>query len=95
MWRGGPRGNKEFLERMSALGFVAALRDAQGDLTATFRNPGNGKVLHQIDHMFVSRRLPYTLKNCFVGDKDRVFGDSLSDHLPIIAEFDVAKMQEE
>ncbi len=53
-WRGGPRGNREWLDRMTALGLRELLREAQGALTPTFRNPANGQVLHQMDHVFVT-----------------------------------------
>lgn len=82
----GPRGNQEIQDRMSALGFVECLRCAQGQLTPTFKNPKGGKVVHQIDHLFLPRELMARLATCCVGDPERVFGESLSDHLPIIAE---------
>ena len=89
MWRGGPRGNKEFLERMSSLGLSEVLKGSKGKLTPTFRNPRGGKIIHQIDHMFVGKRLFSCLERCRVGCSDRIFSGSLSDHLPIIAEFDL------
>lgn len=82
----GPRGNREFLARMKALGLTDALRFAQGRLTPTFRNTRDGKLVHQIDHMFLSSDLLSKLVRCVVGDADQVLGDGLSDHLPIIAD---------
>jgi exonuclease III len=87
MWKGGPRGNRDILDRMSNLGFNECLRSYQGCLTPTFRNPRNGEVIHQMDHMFVTKSLVSSLKRCWTGDPTRVFGESLSDHLPIIADF--------
>jgi endonuclease/exonuclease/phosphatase family metal-dependent hydrolase len=72
---------------MSDLGFVECLRRVQRALVPTFRNPSDGKVIHQMDHLFVSGRLPAALVSCATGDHERVFGASLSDHLPIVAEF--------
>ena len=91
MWRDGPRGNKEFLERMYSLGLSEALRESEGKLTPTFRNTRGGKVIHQIDHMFVGKKLFSCLERCWVGSSDQIFDGSLSDHLPIITEFDLRK----
>jgi hypothetical protein len=87
LWRGGPRGNREYLDRMAGLGLVECLRSAQGALTPTFRNV-DGTIEHQIDHLFVTRALADRLRGCRTGDPERVFGGWLSDHLPIIAEFE-------
>lgn len=87
LWPGGPRGNREILDRMADLGFVECLRQAQGALVPTFRNPRNGQIVHQMDHLFVSRSLSERPFTCRVGDSARVFDAKLSDHLPIVAEF--------
>jgi len=81
------RGNCEFLDRMKSLGFTECLREYNGKLTPTFRNTGNGKAIHQIDHLFVSDSLYRSLDRCITGDDNTVFGRSISDHLPIIADF--------
>jgi hypothetical protein len=86
-WRGGPRGNREYLDRMAALGLVECLRESQGVLTPTFRNSDRNTVKHQIDHLFVTRPLADRLIACTTGDPDVVFGSDLSDHLPVIADF--------
>jgi exonuclease III len=85
----GPRGNREILDRMEALGFFECLRQAQGKLVPTFRNPSNGQIIHQMDHLFASKSMANQLISCDAGDKARVFGSSLSDHLPIVANFRV------
>jgi exonuclease III len=72
---------------MEALGFIECLRHAQGRLIPTFRNPSNSQVVHQMDHLFVSEPLAGGLVSCDVGDQTRVFGGSLSDHLPVVADF--------
>lgn len=43
-WRGGPRGNREYLDRMTNLGLTECLRAFHGVLTPTFRNPRVGEV---------------------------------------------------
>ena len=86
-WPGGPRGNREYLDRIAASGFTECLRKATGHLTPTFRNPSNGAIVHQIDHLFVTSSLAERLTGCAVGSAERVFGRRLSDHLPIVADF--------
>lgn len=87
MWADGPRGNKEVQQRMDKLGFVECLRHAEGCLTPTFRNPKGGKIIHQLDHLYVPKALIERLTACSVGDPKEVFDKSLSDHLPILADF--------
>ena len=87
-WKGGPRGNREYLDRMKDLGLTECLRDYNGALTPTFRNPHGGKVLHQIDHLFVTSGLASGLTSCVTGDAEQVFGGSMSDHLPVVADFE-------
>lgn len=87
-WKGGPRGNREWLDRMTDIGFTECLRHHQGQLTPTFRGPRRDAPNCQIDHMFVNQALASRLIRCSVGDADRVYGQSLSDHLPVIADFD-------
>lgn len=86
--RGGPRGNREYLDRMESIGMVDALRTFAGELVPTFRNPRDGQILHQLDHLFLSEPLLSRVTNCTVGCRDKVFGQGLSDHLPIIADLD-------
>jgi exonuclease III len=87
MWKGGPRGNREWLNRMAALGFTECLRYSQGALTPTFRRPGKEVPHCQIDHFFVSNGLAQRLISCRTGDLERVYSLGLSDHLPIVADF--------
>lgn len=86
-WRKTPRGNREYLDRMTACGFTECLREHQGALTPTFRNPRGGACKHQMDHLFTTAALTSRLLSCTVGPKERVCDNSLSDHLPIIADF--------
>jgi exonuclease III len=87
-WKGGPRGNREWLDRMDSLGLRECLRQHQGALTPTFRRPGSVLAKSQIDHMFVTGRLSQQLVGCSVGAPSVVYDQGLSDHLPIIAEFE-------
>jgi endonuclease/exonuclease/phosphatase family metal-dependent hydrolase len=88
-WGKGPRGNQEIQDRMLNLGFVECLHFSQGRLTPTFRNPRGGKITHQMDHLFVSSWLRERLVTCHTGTPTIVFDGELSDHLPIIAEFNL------
>lgn len=85
--RKGDRGNREIIARMNALGLVEVLRTHHGKLVPTFQNPAGKKVIHQIDHIYVSTGIADRLIECGVCPEERVFGVGLSDHLPIIAEF--------
>jgi exonuclease III len=87
LWKGGPRGNREYLDRMQTLGLCDCLRNAQGVLTPTFKNPSNGVIKHQMDHLFATDDLVQHLTVCYTGSRRRVFDQNLSDHLPIIADF--------
>lgn len=86
-WSGGPRGNREYPEKMAKLGLVECLRHKQGKLTPTYKNPKGGKIVHQMDHLFVTAGMASKLIDCKTGCRDQVFNDNLSDHLPIIADF--------
>jgi endonuclease/exonuclease/phosphatase family metal-dependent hydrolase len=87
-WRDGPRGNREYLDRMASLGLVECLRQAQGKLSPTFRNPRGGAIVHQMDHLFVTQGMATRLIHCETGSQTVVFDGGLSDHLPIIADFE-------
>jgi endonuclease/exonuclease/phosphatase family metal-dependent hydrolase len=85
-WKGGPRGNREYLDRMVALGFVDCLRRVQGRLAPTFCKPGARQATAQIDHLFGDADLARRLVDCRA-DPGVVFGAKLSDHLPVVADF--------
>ena len=80
-------GNREILDRMQPIGFTECLRGHNGKIIPTFRH-SNKEIVHQIDHLFVTNNLYQRLKGCTVGDESVIFGRLLSDHLPIIGEFD-------
>ena len=85
-WKGGPRGNREWLDRMTSLGLTECLRHSQGALTPTFRRPGKTEPKAQIDHAFVSSGLALRLTQCRAGDVTQIFDQNWSDHLPIICD---------
>ena len=87
---GGPRGNKEHLDHMAELGLTECLRKSRGKLAPTFRH-SRGSIQHQIDHLFVTKCLADKLQLCDVGVQEDIFGANprLSDHLPIIADFNI------
>jgi exodeoxyribonuclease-3 len=87
LWPGGPKGNREFLDRVGALGLEECLRLTKGVLTPTFRNPRAGVIKHQMDHLFVTPALSLRLAQCDAGLAEVVFDRRLSDHLPIVADF--------
>jgi len=80
-------GNQEILDRMEVLGFIECLKKHTGRLTPTYKNSKGGKIIHQMDHLFVTDSLFSTLKQCRTGDDLDIFEKSISDHLPIIADF--------
>ncbi len=84
-WRAKGRGNRQIIERMNALGLTDCLRSHQGQLVPTFRNPRGGKIVHQIDHLYVGEPLLGALRSAVVGPAENIFDQRLSDHLPIIA----------
>lgn len=85
-WSAG--GNREYLDRMAALGLTECLRKARGALTPTFRTTAGRAVKHQIDHLFVTESLASRLVACDTGSRERVFEKELSDHLPVVADFE-------
>lgn len=81
-------GNKEILDRIEDLGLTECLRNFnRGEIIPTFKH-SKGEIAHQIDHLFTSNKLFSKIINCSVGDPTIVF-DKLSDHLPIIADFNL------
>jgi len=87
MWGTTPRGNREIIDRLESIGFKECLRYFRGSLTPTFKNRTGGKVIHQLDHVYVDDVLLNSLTDCQVGSVDEIFGERLSDHLPIICTF--------
>ncbi len=87
----GPRSNDQVMRRMANLGFYECLKGFHNAIVPTFRAPRGGYIEDQIDHLFVTQNIKNDLQNCYVGSLD-IFKRSLSDHLPIIAEFAQSKI---
>lgn len=88
---GGPQGivscgSKELRDRMYSLGFKECLKEFNNSLVPTFKNHYGNRIIHQIDHLYVTENLFNNLSKCVVGD-NLIFEKKLSDHLPIIADF--------
>jgi hypothetical protein len=87
-WKDGPgRGNGKIVGQMNAFGLTECLRKHHCQLTPTCKNSRGGKVVHQLDHMFVNGNLKQLLKQCILRDASKVFGDSISDQVPVIGDF--------
>lgn len=86
LWNAKPRGNRELLDRMEHLGFTELLRASAGEIVPTYYNSKTKQVRNQMDHLWVTQDLAARVVRCVVGDADIVFGEKLSDHLPIIAD---------
>lgn len=80
-------GEVDLLANIAGMGFKECLKTFNTKSVPTFKNPKGGKVIHQIDHLFVTNHLYAEIVDCRVGEGADVFGKSLSDHLPIIADF--------
>ena len=83
------RGNREFIGRMNALGLIDCLSHCQGGPVPTFQH--SSKVIeHQLDYCFVNAPMTKRLSNAWVPGCDVVFDRTprLSDHLPVICEFE-------
>jgi len=89
-WSKSPRGNQEIIDRMNAIDLTECLYTSNGSLVPTFKNSNGGKIIHQIDHVYVSPPLLSCLDSSYVGDMYNIFEDSISDHLPIISDFDIS-----
>lgn len=86
LWGNKPRGNREIIDRFNALGLQDALRLHHGHLVPTFRSARNGTVIHQMDHIYCTSQIIDRIKAAWVGSPDIIFGNGLSDHLPIMLE---------
>jgi len=81
--------NREAIRRMCELGFVETVRHLNGGPVPTWRSrQKNAPLKHQLDHLYVSGTLRDRLLRAWVCEQDAIFDKDLSDHLPVIAEFD-------
>ena len=83
-----PRGNRENIERLGALGLTDCLSHFHGRPVPTFQHASK-TVRHQLDYCYVNAPLLDRLQLARVPDQAEVFGPRprLSDHLPIVCEF--------
>ena len=73
---------------MNDIGFTECLRPSPNEgIIPTFKHL-RGEIAHQLDHLYVTDSLFRKLTACKVEDHSVVFDNNLSDHLPIIADFD-------
>jgi exonuclease III len=79
---------KEYLGKMSQLGLKECLRTFQGGITPTFRHQ-RGIIRNQLDHLFVTKTLGETLLSAQTPQVSIIFESGLSDHSPIIADFEI------
>jgi exonuclease III len=84
-------GCQESIDRYYALGLKECLKEYNGKLIPTFKNTNGGRVVHQIDHLYVTNQFYENLNNCYVTEQNEIFDNNLSDHLPIIANFKILK----
>jgi len=80
-------GNQEILDRMKNIGLYECLEGYNKHLVPTFKNAKGGKIIHQMDHIFVTKDIYQTLVSCNTEEHNIIFDNSLSDHLPIIGNF--------
>ncbi len=83
------RGNRQIIERLNALGLTDCLSYFHSRAVPTFQHSGKS-VIHQLDYCYVSSPLLSRLARADVPGQDEVFRTQprLSDHLPIVCEFD-------
>ena len=83
------RGNREIIERLNALGLTDCLSHFHRGPVPTFQNV-NKMIDHQLDYCYVNGPMLRHLSRVRVPSHEDVFGPKprLSDHLPIVCEFD-------
>ena len=83
------RGNREIVDRMQGLGLTDCLSPGALHPVPTFQHTSKD-VTHQLDYVYVNAPLLDRLKTARVPDRAEVFDRKprVSDHLPIVCEFD-------
>jgi len=82
--------NHEVIRRMCRLGFVETVRHINGKSVPTWQAPKKYiPMKHQLDHLYVSGKVRACLRHSFVGDIETYLDPNLSDHLPVIADFNL------
>jgi hypothetical protein len=65
------------LECFKELELKECLRTFNKKTVPTSKNPRDGKVVHQIDHQYVTDFISKTLQQCTTGEAELIFGNSL------------------
>ena len=83
-------GNREIMDRLNALGLRDCLSQFKKKAVPTFQNARNRVVEHQLDYCYANRPMLQRLTMARVLRREEVFDrvPRLSDHLPILCEFD-------
>jgi len=82
-------GNQEIIDRMYSLGLYDCLQEYNKGLTPTFKNSNGGKVIHQLDYVYTTKDLFKKMIKSVTLNQNEIFNNSLSDHLPIITDFEL------
>ena len=82
-------GNREIIERLNALGLTDCLSHSHAGPVPTFQHSSK-TVDHQLDYCYVNAPMLKRLRDARVPSYEEVFSGTprLSDHLPIVCEFD-------
>lgn len=82
-------GTKDLFDGMRNIGLKECLYDYNSRVVPSFRNAQDHRIIHQIDHLFVTEKMFLRLKRCDVDDASKIFTRNylVSDHLPVIADF--------
>tara|TARA_Y100000590_G_C15692379_1_gene1003897 strand:+ start:1463 stop:2191 length:729 start_codon:yes stop_codon:yes gene_type:complete len=91
------KGIPEIWRRMASIGLVECLSKHNKATSAqdvpTFKNARknqNGtQIIWQLDHLFVDQTLATSLSSCYTGNQEDIFDNNISDHLPVIANFNI------
>ena len=78
----------EIIKRLERLKLKEVVRHYNNGPVPTWKSRyPNSKLIHQLDHLYVSDVLLENSYNAYVGDYKKYVGNGLSDHMPIIADF--------
>jgi endonuclease/exonuclease/phosphatase family metal-dependent hydrolase len=88
-WGARPRGNQEIVDRMNSLDLFDSVSAFFGKPIPTFRNVRGGKVVHQLDYLYVDSELIKNIEAVSVIGNQNILEDAISDHLPVIADFNL------
>lgn len=88
-WGAKPRGNQQTIDRMNSIGLFDCVSAFFGKPIPTFRNVRGKKVVHQLDYLYADSELIKNIQAASVIDNQNIFEDSISDHLPIVTDFNL------